>query len=220
VAALVSRQAPRAGWSQRSGRRLTATRKDASVAPSARQGVSSGGALPQRRVDDSLRLGKDRLQVAAAFEAFAVDLVDVLGTGRSCGEPAVVGDHLDTANRRVVAGRLVEHLADGRARQRVGPQLAGLEFCQPLLLGLVGRGLDAAEEGPSKLCAQATIVLRGIVAVARREFRGEQRRYDAVLVGRPHRAVAAQEARTGAFLAAQAEAPVEQAAGEPLEADG
>src|SRR5690606_25422508 len=102
VAALVSRQAPRAGWSQRSGRRLTATRKDASAAPSARQGVSSGGALPQRRVDDSLRLGKDRLQVAAAFEAFAVDLVDVLGTGRSCGEPAVVGDHLDTADRRVV----------------------------------------------------------------------------------------------------------------------
>src|SRR3546814_13122006 len=62
------------------------------------------------------------------------------------------------------------------------------------------------------------MVFGRIVAVARGEFGGEQRRRHAVLVGGPDRAVAAPEAGARAFLAAQAERTVEPTVGEPLEA--
>src|SRR3546814_132922 len=76
----------------------------------------------------------------------------------------------------------------------------------------------AVEEDLAEGVAQAAIVFGRIVAVARGEFGGEQRRRHAVLVGGPDRAVAAQEAGARAFLAAQAERTVEQTVGEPLEA--
>ena len=44
-------------------------------------------------------------QMVLAAKALGVDLVDVLGARRPRGEPAVRGDHLDAADRRVVARR-------------------------------------------------------------------------------------------------------------------
>src|SRR3546814_5284629 len=103
---------------------------------------------PQRSILDPLRLCEDRLQVIAAFEAFAVDLVDVLGARRARGEPAAGGDHLDAADRRVVARRFVKHPRDRGPRELSGLQLPRREFAGRLLLlgvagaldGVVGRG--------------------------------------------------------------------------------
>ena len=52
----------------------------------------------------------------------------------------------------------------------------------------------------------------------REDLRGQQREDDAVLVGGPHRAVAAQERGARALLAAEADRGVDQARHEPLEA--
>src|SRR3546814_16108395 len=87
----------------------------------------------ERRVDDSLRLCEDRLQVVAAFEAFAVDLVDVLGARRPRGEPAAVGNPLYAAYRRVVARRLFPNPADRRPRALRSFSVAPPEFCRPPL---------------------------------------------------------------------------------------
>ena len=43
---------------------------------------------------------------SSPLKALGVELVDVLGARRAGGEPAVLGDDLDAADRRVVAGRL------------------------------------------------------------------------------------------------------------------
>src|SRR3546814_15454128 len=102
----------------------------------------------QRRVHDPLRLGEDRLQVVAALEAFAVDLVDVLGARRTRGEPAAVGNHLDAADRRVVAGRLVPHFADRGAREIVGRQLPRRGFGKSLFLLRAGGSLTRVDENP------------------------------------------------------------------------
>src|SRR5882672_1034777 len=44
----------------------------------------------ERRIDDELRLGKQPVQMAGVVKTLCVNLVDVLGPRRSCGEPAAV----------------------------------------------------------------------------------------------------------------------------------
>src|SRR5688572_17334668 len=58
----------------------------------------------ERAGNDLLRLGHDCVQMLGVFEAFGVDLVDVLRAAGAGGEPAVWGDDLEPADRRVVAG--------------------------------------------------------------------------------------------------------------------
>src|SRR3546814_8676223 len=89
-----------------------------------------------------------------------------------------------------------------RSRELVGLQLPRREFGKRLFLLRAGGRLDAVEEDLAEGVAQAAIVFGRIVAVARGEFGGEQRRRHAVLVGGPDRAIAAQEAGARAFLAA------------------
>src|SRR5205085_3272838 len=61
--------------------------------------------------------------------------------------------------------------------------------------------------------------LAWIAAAARRHLGGDEACDQAVLVGGPYRAVAAQERGAGAFLAGKAEIAAEQAVDEPFEAD-
>src|SRR5690348_5122760 len=61
-----------------------------------------------RAVHDLLGFGEDRVEVLPVAKALRVDLVDVLGSRWPCREPAVFRDDLDAADRRTVAGRLVE----------------------------------------------------------------------------------------------------------------
>src|SRR3546814_13571077 len=110
----------------------------------------------ERRVDDSLRLCEDRLQVVAAFEAFAVDLVDVLGARRTRGEPVAVGNHLDAADRRVVSRRLCQHFADRRARELCGLSRPRREFVNRVFLLSPGGRLDAVQSRPREAVAKTT----------------------------------------------------------------
>ena len=87
-------------------------------APSAARGARARTMLPPQRfprtsaqppsaaVTTRLRLLLDARQVLGAAEGLGVDLVDVLGARRPGGEPGVLGDDLQPADRRVVARRL------------------------------------------------------------------------------------------------------------------
>src|SRR4029077_160372 len=69
------------------------------------------------------------------------------------------------------------------------------------------------------LLRERLIVLAGIAAGARGDFRRQQCRYDAVLVGGPRLPVDAAEGRARAFLAAESQRTVDQAGDEPFESD-
>src|SRR5579859_6311129 len=87
--------------------------------------------------------------------------------------------------------------------------LASLAFCA----GLAGASIRSAKEAPSS-CMSARYCSPG----ACRDFGRQQRRHDAVLIGRPYPSVDTAERGAGAFLPAEAELPIHQTVGEPLEA--
>ena len=65
-----------------------------------------------------------------------------------------------------------------------------------------------------------TVMNARVLPGPRGDFGGEQAKNQAVLVGGPNSAVAAQEARPGAFFTSETNRGVEQARGKPLEAHG
>src|SRR6185369_10139452 len=71
----------------------------------------------QSCIDDGLCFAQDRLQMRVVLEGLRINLVDVLGSGRTRGEPAACGDNFDAADRCVVARRAIEHTLDLLAGQ-------------------------------------------------------------------------------------------------------
>ena len=137
--------------------------------------------------------------------------------GRAGGEPAVLGDDLDAADRGVVGGGVEEHLAHRLAGELLDGELGHRQ--QPLLLLGRDRRVDAAVDGRAEATGERFVVLARVLAGLGGDLGGQQRHQDPVLVGRPRAAVAAQERGAGALLPAEAERAVEQAVDEPLEAD-
>src|SRR3954471_24081979 len=91
---------------------------------------SGSGALARRLRPEHLlqpRLGLllNPLQVLGAAEAFGVDLVDILRSGRPCGEPAEIGFDLDAPERLAITGRLAQRGADGIAGEVLQAELFG-----------------------------------------------------------------------------------------------
>src|SRR5215475_6464088 len=81
-----------------------------------------------------LRFLHDGLEVSLALEALRVELVDVLRAGRSGGEPARVGDDLQSSDLLVVAGRARELCHDGLAAQVSCRHVLRRELAQEMLL--------------------------------------------------------------------------------------
>jgi len=67
----------------------------------------------QRIVHHRLRLTDDGIEVRIVFEALRIDLVDGLGTRWAGCEPAAARDHLEAADRGIVA-RGAAQLGDNR----------------------------------------------------------------------------------------------------------
>ena len=69
-------------------------------APATGAVYAGGSGSRQNLADECLGLFEQPVEVALAEEALGVELVDVLGAGRAGGEPAVVVDDLEPADRR------------------------------------------------------------------------------------------------------------------------
>src|ERR1700677_966302 len=173
--------------------------------------------IRQRSVDDGLRVAQDLGQMPGIAEALGVNLVDILGARRSCGEPTALRAYLDAADRRIVPGRARQHFLDALSGELRHADLRSIQLGELfLLLGSRGR-LDAIGEGLAQIAHQGTVRLGGIAAVPRGDLGRKQARRDAVLVSAPRSAVEPQERSARAFLAAEAEIPRLEAGHEPLE---
>ena len=71
----------------------------------------------QRIADDRLGLFQYPAQMGLAAKTLGVDFVDVLGAGRTRGEPAIFRDRLQPAKGRIVARSPGENGLDFFARQ-------------------------------------------------------------------------------------------------------
>src|SRR5215470_9036076 len=131
---------------------------------------ASGG-----RGHNRLRLFLDGGEVVRAAEGFGVELVHVLGAGRAGGEPSGLGDHLEAADRRAVAGGRGQRRDDLLTRELGGGYLFGRQPRQRGLLLSGGRGVNASVGGCSVPVGEATVKLRRRLPGNRDDLRGEQR---------------------------------------------
>src|SRR5882762_985732 len=97
----------------------------------------------ERRVHDTLRLGDQSVQMPGVVKALGVDLVDIFGSRRPCGEPTAARGDLDAPDGRIVAWRRSQDLIDGLAGELRDPNLLPGEFAELLLLLRVCRGVHA-----------------------------------------------------------------------------
>ncbi len=169
-------------------------------------------------IDDVLRFGLNLLEVFRAQETLGVDFVDRFGAGRSGSKPAILGHHLEAADGCIIAGRIGQFGEDRFSRHLIGLDHLRRERFQHSFLLQRGGGIHSSINGAAELLLQRLIMLAGVSSGLGRDFGGQQVEDDAILVGRPHRAIHAQEAGSGAFLAAETVAAVEQAIHKPLEA--
>src|SRR5882672_851826 len=144
----------------------------------------------ERRVHDVLRLGDQPVQMAGVMKALSVDLVNIFGSRRPRGEPTAARSDLDAADGRIVAGCVSQNLIDRLAGELRDPHLRTIELAELFLLLRVCRGVHAVGEHRAQFLSHGAVRIAGIPSGTRRNLRREQRRHQAVLVGRPYAAVA------------------------------
>src|ERR1700674_856318 len=57
--------------------------------------VDRGSGACERHIHDELRLGDQSVQMAGVVKTFGVNLVDIFGSRRPCGEPTATRGHFD-----------------------------------------------------------------------------------------------------------------------------
>ena len=155
--------------------------------------------------------------MVAATEALRVDLVDVLGARGTGGEPAVLGHDLEPADGGPVAGSGGEDRGDPGAGQLRGPNLLGPQLAEQGFFVRGGGRVGALVDRLAVLAHEVAVQLAGVLPEARRDLGGQKAQGQAVLVGRPAGAVAAEERGPGALLSSEAELSREQPGHEPFE---
>src|SRR5215469_8086399 len=167
--------------------------------------------ITQHGEEDLPSLGLDTGEMLGAQERLGVQLIDVLGPRRPCGEPARLGAHLDSAERLPVARRGGE-LAEHRLAAELGyVELLGGQSSQGRLHGGIGRGVDARVGRVAEPGGYPAVTFRRRPPGDRGDLGREQRQDDAVLVGGPDAPGAAEERGPGALFAAERYASVQQA---------
>src|SRR6187399_1720714 len=158
-------------------------------------------ASAERGSDDALRFLLNLPQMFGAAPTFGVDLVHIFGARGTRGEPAMLGNHLEPADGRIITGCARQDGSNLFAGEFRGFHAVWRELREPLLLRRRGGGVDALEQGLAELPRELAIGFAGVAAGTRRDLRRQQRRCHAVLVRGPHRAALAQERGASALFA-------------------
>src|SRR5215813_14133864 len=145
-----------------------------------------------------------------AFEAFRVDLVDALGARGTRREPPARGDDLEAVDRRAVSARLRQLGGDRLAGKRLFADHLRRQRLQPRLLFRRSLCVDAGVVRRPELRLERAVVLARVPARGRSDLRRQKIQDHAVLVGRPDGAVPAEEAGSGALLAAKTAGTVKE----------
>ena len=93
----------------------------------------------------------DLPEVLLATEAFRVNLVDILCSRWPGSKPAVLSDHLYSADRFVIAGSSGYHCFNRLFSQRLGVDLRGVQAREELLLLARGRRIRPFVKGFSHI---------------------------------------------------------------------
>src|ERR1039457_4961068 len=176
-------------------------------------------AVTEHAVEDLLSFLLDASEMIGASERLRVELVDVLGTLRPGREPARFRDHFDAAERLAVARRRGEPVEHRLTVQFRHADLVRGQFAQDGLLLPAGGRVDAGVGRVAQPGGKVAVMLAGCAPGDRGDLGSEQRQDDAVLVGGPDPAVAAQEGGPRALLSPEGDAPVKQPGHEPLAPD-
>src|SRR5690554_97903 len=174
-------------------RALPWTRPDSAFWPAASY-------LAQRGVDDLSRFCLHFAQVFGPVERLGVDLVDVFGPARAGGEPGAVGDHLHTTDRGTVAGGLAELGGDRMPSQHIRGDCVSRQRAEGRLLRFRRHRVHPLVHRVAELSGQLGVQLARCLAGDGSDLGRQQRKDDAVLVGRPGGAVHAQKTGASAFL--------------------
>src|ERR1019366_6873818 len=169
--------------------------------------------------DRVLRFPLYPLQMLIIPETFGINFINVFRPGRPRGEPTVLRDHLDPANRRAVTRSGIQDRAYWFTGELPHAKLLGREILQQRLLRGCRRRVDPLVERHTQFAREIIEDLARIPPSTRGDFGGEQSGDEPVLVCRPNRAVSLQKRCPGALLPGEPERAAEQAIDEPFESD-
>src|SRR6202167_981212 len=159
------------------------------------------------------------MQVSLALKALGVNFVNLFGARRTRREPSAFRDHLDSADRRSVAGRDRQGVENFLARELARIQFLGRQVLQNFLLREGCGRVDTFVGGLTELAGQVIVYRAGVAPFPRGHLGGEQTEDESVLVSRPETVVGAKKRPARAFLAAESDRAVDEPVHEPLEAD-
>ena len=117
-----------------------------------------------------------RLQMRFVLEALGVDLVDVFSAGWPGREPAVFGDDLQAADRRVVAGSSSSLARICSPASSVGFTVSRRQLFSRFFCSGVARRIDPRIITACRTCSSVRIVLAGILAGPGRDLGRQQTR--------------------------------------------
>src|SRR6185437_7052706 len=154
-----------------------------------------------------------------SMKAFGINLVNILGAGRPRRKPSVFCNHLDPANRCMVARCICKNGVNLFASQIHGAYLLGGKFRQNFFFLQSGWRVHAFGNGFAKHAFKFAVYFTGIATHACGEFRRQQSGEKPILIRCPNGAVKAKKRSPCTFLSTETEGAIAQAIDEPLEAD-
>ncbi len=154
-----------------------------------------------------------------AAETFCINLVDIFGSRRPRGEPAVLCYDFDPAERPIIARSAREfHLYPFAAEFPYIELLRGGLEEMSFFFSRSGR-VDSLIEGFSQIARSRFVDLVRVMTGSRGNFGSQETHDESVLVRRPYRTVAAEERSAGTFFAAEAQRSIDEPIAEPFESD-
>src|ERR1051325_3086600 len=123
--------------------------------------------------DDCLRLFQNALKMVRTSEALRINLVDVLGPGRTRREPSVCCYNFQSSEGSAIPRCVGENSLDLFPGELFQPDLIRREPFKHLLLLRGGRSFDARVFRLSKVTCQLQMDLAGIASHPCSDLRGE-----------------------------------------------
>ena len=120
--------------------------------------------LVEKLTDESVRIVLNPLQVILAAEAFRINLIDILRSRWPGGKPATPGDHLNSADRFVIAGGSDQLRFNRLASKLFRVELCWIQLCDKFFLVARGRRIDPLVQGFAQIVRHGRVKPVGIMA--------------------------------------------------------